>query len=130
MRQAVEGSLVTASAADPAIDWAASGTTAEEWREGVDSTTLDLKANEGSEIVQFRYRTLTDGERIELTRYFLREEDAVANRLVAFHKAYELAVFEVKRGGRLLKRIDIDHQIAVGRRIWNSSQLTGQDLDF
>jgi hypothetical protein len=135
VRPAIEGTLVTASADDPAIDWEASGTTAEDWvlSDPDDEPTPKLKPLTGKTITEFRYRLLDDIEYTEMLQYIPRDKDDSSRMMLLAIKVYGACVTEVKRGSGVLdKHDDVSrkHKYSVGLRVWRSSQLSENTRDF
>ncbi len=134
MRDANEGTLVTASADDPAIDWEASETTASDWALGnSDTDQLALKAITGQTITEFRYRLLTDLEYTELLQYVPRNEEESARMMLLALKVYDLCISSVTRGQKTLDPstdIKKSHKWNCGLRAWRASQLAEDDRDF
>ena len=143
MRPAVEGTLVTVSSDDPAVDWEGSGvsggeadgrktTPAEAWAlaDPDGGPALKLKPLAGKAITEFRYRLMTDLEYTELMQYV--GATSADMMLLAIH-AYRLCVLSVKRGDKTLDPdadISRKHKYNVGLRVWRASQLSEQDRDF
>jgi len=135
MRDAIEGTLVTASADDPAVDWEASDTTAEEWAlaDPDDEPTMKLKPLAGKAVVEFRYRLLSDMEYTEMLQYMPRGSDDGARMMLLAIKVYDLAVLKVTRASKDLDPQDDvsrKHKYSVGLRVWRASQLSETDRDF